>query len=291
MKKILLFIFLSLFVWIAFDLSRNFSMSKIQYEWSESKKWMLPSSNFSFNKEIFDQKFTYLDQGNQSYVFISSDKNYVIKFFKFDHLKPSRWLNWLPNFSLFEKYKLKKRKAQVDRLVRLYQGHWIAETYNKNNSGIVYTHLHPTKNFINKKINIIGPYNIHYEIDLDEVPFVLQKKATTTRKLLTEYLEKNEKEKIILLIDNLFTLYLNEYKNGIYDRDYNVIDNTGFQNERAFRIDVGKLRYNLDYKEKDIYKLDIQQKLARRLNRWIDRHYPNDSQWIKNYLDTKILNL
>lgn len=268
----------------------NFSLDKIRYEWPESKQWQIQSpSNFDHYQSIFDQEFTFLGQGNQSYVFMSHDQKYVIKFFKFGHLKPSIWLEWLPDFGFLYKYKLKKRKAQIDRLTRLYQGHWVAETYNRKNSAILYTHLHATENFINKKLTVKGPFHLNYIIDLDQTPFILQKKGTTTRSALSRFLKEKDKVKVYTLIDNLFTLYLNEYKKGVYDRDYNAIDNTGLQDGHAFRIDVGKLRFDLNYQNKEIYKRDIQEKLVRRLNKWVKRHYPLEYEWVEDYLNKKIL--
>ena len=37
---------------------------------------------------ILDQKFTYLGKGCQSYVFLSEDQQYVLKFFKYQRYKP-----------------------------------------------------------------------------------------------------------------------------------------------------------------------------------------------------------
>ena len=47
---------------------------------------------------IFAQRFFYLGKGAQSYAFSSEDGVFVLKFFKFKHLKPNWLMQILPDF-------------------------------------------------------------------------------------------------------------------------------------------------------------------------------------------------
>ncbi len=76
--------------------SRAFSLDKILSTYPYSEEWEIPSpSDVEKNelKQILSQTFTYYSKGTQSYVFISEDKKYILKFFKQIKFRPSSWLS------------------------------------------------------------------------------------------------------------------------------------------------------------------------------------------------------
>src|SRR5579883_1157171 len=58
----------------------DFSMQAIVTAFPPDARWA--SEKGLGGEDIFRQKFTYLDAGVQSYVFLSEDKQHVLKFFK-----------------------------------------------------------------------------------------------------------------------------------------------------------------------------------------------------------------
>jgi len=50
--------------------------------------------------QILNQKFSYIGKGAQCYAFVSDDQLYVLKFFKFKHLKPNLLVDLIPSIAL-----------------------------------------------------------------------------------------------------------------------------------------------------------------------------------------------
>lgn len=297
MKKKIIYLSLALLLLAGYNsyhlYTGDFRLRNIDYQWWNASKWTTtPPSNASILeiKAILEQKFTYLARGNQTYAFLSADGNYVLKFFRFGHLKPSPWLEWLPDISPIKKYRENKSSGQEKRLNNNYQGHWIASTYDADNCGLKLVHLTPT-NFINVHTTVIDRLGFSHDIDLDAVTFVLQKKALIAREELKKLLKMGAVAEACERIDQIFALYLSEYQNGVYDRDHNVIDNIGFSGSRAMRIDVGKLRFDENMKQKEYYLPDLQEKVVRRIDSWVKRDFPDHHRQIAEYIDKKIQEL
>lgn len=267
----------------------DFRLGNIDYHWHHAHKWTTnPPSDEQISEiqALMSQKFNYLGKGNQTYAFVSEDGDYVLKFFKFGHLKPPEWLEWLPNFSFVEKYKQSKLSSQHKRLNNNFQGHWIAATYDSENCGLKLVHLTPT-NYLNVRATVIDRIGTTHTIDLDTVTFVLQKKVIPARETLKSLLNQGNVNEAVKRIGQIFDLYQSDYEKGIFDRDHNVIDNVGFTKERAMRIDVGKLRFDPKMKQKEFNEKDLQEKVARRLNSWVKRDFPTYHEEIKAYIESR----
>ncbi|MEC7840142.1 MAG: hypothetical protein VX777_08905 [Chlamydiota bacterium] len=267
----------------------DFRRANVTYDWPQRKQWPLPKVNLEDPtiKKALKQSFSYLGQGNQTYAFISEDRNYVLKFFKFGNLKPTLWHTWLPDIGPIQKVKHKKRMSQEGRLTRIYEGHWIALTHNKENCGLIAVQLDPL-GYFDQTVKVRDRIGQIHTINLDTTVFALQEKATVARDLFDKYLIKNDIQQIKTLIDQIFNLYLNEYSKGVYDRDHNVIDNVGFTETKAIHIDVGKLKYDVEIKNKEKYIPDLKDKVVKRISSWVTRHYPQHSRSVDNYLTQKI---
>jgi hypothetical protein len=111
---------------------------------------------------ILKQKFYLKDQGGQSYVFISADEKYVLKFFK-DMPRP-----WIP----FKNYQRKK----LGKLVRTINGYHLAFDRLQQETGLLYLHPSPTAAAL--PTTLVDRLHIEHPIDLSSVYFVLQKRAT-----------------------------------------------------------------------------------------------------------------
>jgi hypothetical protein len=133
------------------------------------------------------QKFYLKDQGGQSYVFISSDGKYVLKFFK-DMPRP-----WLP----LSHYKKKK----LGKLKRTLNGYQLAFDRLRQETGLLYIHLCPTSTPL--PAILVDRLNIEHTLDLSSTYFVLQKRAAplqtvsqATLSQISELLQKRAREQI-----------------------------------------------------------------------------------------------
>jgi hypothetical protein len=107
------------------------------------------------------QKFYLRDQGGQSYVFISADNQYVLKFFK-EMPRP-----WIP-FSSYQQKKLGKLK-------RTLKGYHLAYHRLLEETALISLHTAPT--LAPLPATLVDRLNIEHKVDLSSVYFVLQRKA------------------------------------------------------------------------------------------------------------------
>lgn len=112
-----------------------------------------------------NQKYFLKAQGGQSYVFFSEDGKYVLKFFK-DMPRP---------LVLWPSYQQKK----LSKLKRTLGGYNLAFTRLPAETGLVYLHLQPSTAPLATPLvtTLVDRLNIHHNVDLSSVYFVLQKKA------------------------------------------------------------------------------------------------------------------
>jgi len=269
----------------------GFSLENIKYDWPGSHAWELPSpeaGELQVIKKIVDQPYHFFGYGNQTYVFASEDGQYVIKLFRFGHLKPPLWFKFTPDIPPFSTLRRNKHESQQKRLYKLFKGHWLAYQYDRERSGLVYVHLNPT-DCLHSTLPLIDRLGMKTELNLDSAIFVIQKKATVARTLLEQSLSQGNVKETKSTIDGIFDLYMSEYKQGIYDRDHNVVDNVGFCSGQSIRIDVGKLLKDDAMMLPENSVLDLQEKVCKRLNAWIKRHYPQYHEEFSEYLDSKII--
>ncbi len=279
MRKIVNIFWLTIvFVSIIFfynELNDDFSLKNISIVGKENVAWQIttPSEVDLQNLEnILAQPFTYLGKGHQTYAFVSQDQQYVLKFIKYTYLKSPFYLAWLPNFGLVQSYRQNLLQHQAMRINRIFQGYHLAYTKNKDNTGMLYVHLLKTDN-LHKPITLTSRYGFNYNVNLDEVSFMLQRKAQTTKNTLTTLLQNNEVEKAKKQIRKILNLYTSEYLLSLHDDDHNIIHNTGFVDDIAIRIDVGRLMIK-SHKDPLTFKTELERLANKRLSKWLSAHYP-----------------
>lgn len=103
------------------------------------------------------------------------------------------------------------------------------------------THLAPTSN-LHKKIRIIDKLGIAYEVELDPLAFLLQRRAEPFFSHLETLL--NDEEQLKKAISSLFQLITRRSQKGIVDRDAILEKNYGFLDGEAIQIDVGRFVYD-----------------------------------------------
>lgn len=275
---------------VYYRVTDDFRISHMIYEMPHRAEW--ETKPLDFNQKhllthILKQPFYYVGKGAQSYVFISRDKNYVIKFFKFKHLKPNKTVEMLPDWTFLEEYK-EKRVARKKRLIdSVFSGYKLAFDVHKEESGILYLHLNRTENQM-QTVTLYDKIGRKYDLDLDPIVFVLQETAKTTRTIMNDALSKGDVELAKKRISQIFDLYLSEYEKGIYDRDHGVLHNTGFVGEKPIHLDVGKLTDEPKMKQEKHWRPDLE-KIGHKYEVWLQDNYPEYKDELvgfikKNYL-------
>lgn len=271
-----------------YRLTDDFRISNITYTLPFEAPWKpekLSKTDYEELAHILDQKFTYLGKGAQSYAFASADGQYVIKFFKFKHLKPNFLIDLLPSVFPFKNYKAQTTERKKRKLITAFNGYQIAYEKNRQHAALVYIHLVPT-NDLNLHLTLIDKMGWQQFVNLDEIVFIVQKKGITLRAKLHELLKEQKIEEAKQAIQSMLAMYLNEYAKGIYDHDHGIMQNTGFIGKEPFHLDSGKVLNDESMKEKSVYKEDLAQVMWN-IHLWFQSNYPDISpvfsQFLENY--------
>lgn len=270
-------VFAALFgaVRLYYRMTDDFRLSNMTYQLPFKAPWEAPPLTEAAHQklaQILDQKFTYIGKGAQCYAFVSDDQQYVLKFFKFKHLKPNLFVDLIPSISPFKDYKLHTIERKKRKLIGVFNGYDLAYRENKKESELLYLHLVPT-NHLNLEVIVIDKIGLEKKINLDEVVFLVQRKGETLRTRMNQLLKEEKLEEAEIAVGSIVKMYIGEYLKGIYDHDHGVMHNTGFIGSSPFHLDVGKL--NKDEKMKDVsfFKKDLEHVLWK-IDVWIKAHYP-----------------
>jgi hypothetical protein len=221
---------------------------------------------------IFSQKFHYIGKGAQVYAFASEDGQWVLKFFKFKHLKPSLFVSLLPPIGPLKEFKIKNEERKRRKIDGVFRGHQIAFQYDPEHSAIEYIHLSPTVD-LQLCVCLVDKLGFEKTLALDPIVFVLQKKGETLRHVLTQLLEKGNVQQASMRANQILDMYVEEYLRGVWDRDHGISHNTGFIGESPFHLDVGKFSFDATLQSPEFYKSDLIH-VAYKMESWVQQHYP-----------------
>jgi len=272
-----------------YHLTDDFTIANISHALPYHPEWeiaSLPSEERQVLDTIFDQKFTYLGKGAQAYALLSEDGEYVLKFFKSKHAKPSFFVNLLKPLSVFDDFREKHMSRKRIRLEKALDGYKLAYDEHKEGSGLVYIHLNKTEN-LNKTVVIQDKMGFSKELDLDSHVFVIQKKTDKTRNVVIKLLEQEDLSGVKIHLRKLIDLHLMEYKKGIYDRDHGVMHNTGFIDGTPIRLDVGKLSKEDKMRSPEYFHDDLMKMIAR-MKRYFQVSYPQYFSELNRDIDDKL---
>lgn len=289
LKRSIYFCFLALTVFggfrLYYRLTDDFRLYNMTYQLPFDAPWEVPLLTDNEHAEIaqiLNQKFTYIGKGAQCYAFVSDDQNYVLKFFKFKHLKPNLFVDLIPPFGPFNIYKQACIERKKRKLIGVFNGYDLAFRENRKGSELIYLHLVPT-NHLKLQATVIDKIGMERKIDLDDVVFLLQKKGETLRTRLNHLLKQGRLQEAEQTMSAIISMYISEYQKGIFDHDHGVLHNTGFIGDQPFHLDVGKLNKDIRMREVDFYKKDLEH-VVWKMDVWIKRSYPEYYQQLSGYL-------
>ncbi|NGX60066.1 MAG: hypothetical protein KR126chlam3_01228 [Chlamydiae bacterium] len=241
------FIFTLLLVSVFSRLDRHFFKSNDSF----CPKYILPNwsrlpqyetKNIAID-EITNQPFSYLTKGKQSFVFVSRDQKWVLKFPRLPRrMMRLAWTRPAPN-AFFENF--------------IQNGKWIYEELGKE-TGILYAHLKPTTHL--GSIHLIDRFQQHYFLALDELPFFIQKYGEN----YFSYFEKQQNPKP--LIEKTVQLFSDLYEKGFIDRDPILDKNFGVLIDSPFIMDIGQLEKCAQLPPRNEYLQQMTQSLEGKLS-------------------------
>jgi hypothetical protein len=188
-------------------------------------------------RTILSQPFTYLGKGRQFFVFESKDKKWVLKF-----IKCQRFNEWYQGIWGLDQLALLRRERLAEKakkISQLFASVALAAGRLRDESGVLSAHLIQKEEY-GVEVTVIDRLGISHKVRVDEVPFVLQKKAEQVMPVLQEA----NREALAKRLEQLCVLFSSLAAKQAIDIDDGAIrrGNIGFLDERAIYIDVGTFR-------------------------------------------------
>jgi hypothetical protein len=288
-------LFLWAFISVLFYLTANFcesktdgfSMAFIHSDLTHNPAWETqPISNETHTEltAVFSQKFRYLGCGGQSFVFVSENNEYVIKFFKHRQFrKPYSFFLTLPLPSVFELSRLHKLHRALFKLNRDFSSYKLAYEDLREETGLIYIHLNKGTE-LERTLNIVDKIGIEHEIDLDKVEFVVQKRADQLYSRINELAAQGELIEAKKTLHAVIKVIVDRCKKGIFDEDPRIHNNLGLIGQKAIFIDIGRFVRDPGRCLPSVYKNDLRAIIDKRFRPWLERYHPQ----LIAYLDEEI---
>lgn len=267
-----------------FSLTDDFRLANISYKLPFKAPWKsekLSTEDAKALDALLKQKFSYIGKGAQCYAFGSEDGNYVLKFFKFKHLKPNWLMQLMPNSAGKEAYlREKERKLRL-----VFDAYDLAYREDRQNVGLLYLHLTPMEGFT-QHATVLDKMGFERDIDLNSTVFLIQKRGVTLRARLGELLKQNQVVQAQEAIDQILSMYIDEYQRGIYDRDHGVMVNAGFVGSQPFHLDAGKFAKVDAIQSPAIYADDLELILWK-IKEWVGETYPHYKSDLSHFMEER----
>jgi len=180
-------------------------------------------------KEALLQNFHYLGRGRQCFVFQSDDKKYVIKFFDQNYF-------CVPWYRFSEKEKAKR----AQRYQFYNSSYQIA--FEEFGEQLLYLHFGPSVSL--PIVSIMTKSHHRIQVDLNEIPFVLQRKGISFYSGLEAIYQREGAEGLFREVDSFLLAINNRISRNIADWDQNVENNWGYVDGEIFHLDPGRLYYD-----------------------------------------------
>ncbi len=261
-----------------FKNNKSFCLRLIYSTLPFNPDWELPPLSAEEKQtveKVLNQNFHYLNKGGQTFAFSSDDGKYVIKFCRFpSSLRPFSWTS--STFTKFKPSNVQMAKKSLAKLHNSFHSYKLAFQELKEETGLLYVHLNPSHD-LKKIITIIDKLGAHYQIPLDHVTFILQKKADLVYPALENYKINQDKASTKQAIGHLVDLFIASANKGIVDYDAIMHKNYGFIENRAIHIDIGNFGKNEEIKEQKravAHVLEMTNSLKKRLEKFYPDFFP-----------------
>jgi hypothetical protein len=224
--------------------------------------------------KALSQSYRYLGSGGQCFSFVSDDGKYVIKFIKQKAFDIPIWMNHFPLPFLIDWRREKKRAKRDAKRDKVFTAFKLSFDHLSSETGLLYVHLNQTEH-LNKELSFCDAVGKMHLLNLDELEFVIQKKADLAYHTLDSLMEKKDIEGAKLAIDELLLLNVNLYQKGFRNRDANFRSNCGFiPGTQAILIDVGRVVFTTEIKDPKNYKEELL-RITPKFRLYLSTQYPD----------------
>lgn len=270
-----------------YHMTDGFMVSNITSENTFDPQWethSLAANELQAIQSILQQDFHYLGKGCQSYVFASDDGKYVLKFFKYQRLRPKDWIKYLNFIPFVEKYyenklEIKRRKMEV-----FFRSWKIAFDKAQEETGIVYVHLNKS-DYLKTELKIFDKMGFEHRLNLDDFEFMVQKRGSMLCDVINQYMAAGELAKAESMLENLVRRIIAQNQRGIADNDHALMQNTGVVDGIPMHIDVGQFVYDDQVKDPQFFMQELFTKTYK-FRKWLKKEHPKLAEQFDSYLQT-----
>lgn len=202
--------------------------------------------------KVFAQPFYLFADGGQSFVFVSEDNQYVLKLFKFHHLRIPPWMQVFPVWGKLNDYKIKKMAFKRGILQETFLSYKNAFKFFKEESLLLDLNLSNKPNRYHSTLTIYDIQKRPFKIDPNTTPFALQKKVQLFEATIKKKLKENDLQFVADAVCNCMDLLATRINKGFIDNDCYLHKNIGLVGSKPMLLDIGTLQMidNLDHKSK-----------------------------------------
>ena len=265
----------------------GFALYKICSSLAFNPAWEVASLGQGEEAELdlaLSQPYHFLAKGAQCFVFSSEDGHHVIKFFKLSHLLPPVWLNNMRLPFALEPMRIKKIAQKREELNRDFLSYKIAYEELRDQTGMLFLHLNKT-HCLKRHLTVIDRLGISYDLDLDNMEFLVQKQASLFYPFIEKTLAEKGEEGVKVIISDLVSLLALRNRKGIFDKDPDINSNFGFLNNRCAQIDIGRFRKDLTRCSPDVYRPEIL-RITDSFNQWLQPRSPALSKYLEHEIQS-----
>lgn len=222
---------------------KQFSLEAISAEIPFHQEWETRALNNDEKSEVasaLSQPYKYLGGGGQCFCFVSSDEKYVIKFFKQKAFAPPPWMDQFAVPFLIHWLRNKKIAKGEEKRGHVYDAFRYSFEHLAEETSLLYVHLNPSEH-LQKSVAFTDVEGKTHSLNMDDLPFVVQRKGRLAADLLDEKMRNNDLAGAEQTIDELLSIQFKLYRKGFRNRDPNFRGNYGFLGTSPFVIDVGRM--------------------------------------------------
>jgi len=199
-------------------------------------------------ESIFSQPLFFLGKGKQCSAYETADGQYVVKFFK----------------NAFKQKKQKKVQESIESA-------FIAWVYAPEETAVIACSTGQVDPSL-PQVKILTKKGKIECVDLENTPFLIQRKAKPFKRTLMRLVAQGETEKAEEGLRSVFGLLVRCRSKGLLDSDGSLVrkENLGFIGGKAVLIDTGKLHLFADKRRQTLYDI----KRLKPLGSWIEEGCP-----------------
>lgn len=259
---------------LSHSLTDGFSYASISSDLPDNPNWNVVCTEEDLKEAemALNQPYRYLESGSQSYVFVSRDENYVLKFFKHKRWRLHPILDHLPLPPSLHKKRERWKEKKKETVNATFDSCIASYSEFKNETGVLFVRLNKHLPF-DHILTVKDRIGFKHRIQLTDVEFVIQKKAIPTDKYLLSLKEKGMLKKAEKSLDDLIAFTIKRAEKGYSDKDPHLIRNFGFIDDQAIEIDIGG--FHRDPKKDLTYFYSHEMvKIKGKLIPWLEKNYP-----------------